>query len=364
MNTNLFSENQQTYDFTKLSPIEINWSEIESIRECTCFHSKQWNNYVHRCGYKSFVVQIQVNHQTYGYFIGTIVGHIIKMICAPLDSLGYTQGIILKEHVEERERVRIYQELVNWIFANHYAQYVSIDDWQLREERTDFVNQFTWRNELFDEFKLKYSVRPVLYLPMEKSIDELWAGLHYKSAKYSINKARKLGLYARVIDKKEDIESFLKIHCDQIYDVCKRHNAGKPKLGQSYPRLLKACEEMFPNRVLMIQVLGKDDDGIEQVMSSATFFVGEEETIYSTAASYQRYQKFCPNELMLWEGVCVLKERGVRALNFGGCGSYKLKFGSVYAYVPRLVFSQYAIIDKMRNYAKMIYGKYWRKIFS
>ena len=360
MNPSEKSPKSQKYKFLKLKPNEINWIDIESIRECTCFHTQQWNQYVLRCGYKTFIVKIRQNDQTIGYFVGTVFGHLAKAICAPLDSLGYTQGIILRQAVNIEERIQIYQELANWIFSRHYALYVSVDDWQLRENRQKWTDQFTWKNALFDDAGLKYSVRPTLYLPMENNIDDLWAGLHYKSAKYCINKARKLGLRTRIIEKEEDITGFLEIHYNQICDVCRRHQAGKPKLGQSLQRLQKACEELFPDRVLMIQVLGNDDRGAEQVMSSALFFIGEEETIYNTGASFQRYQKFCPNEIMVWDAIRILKERGVRALNFGGMANYKLKFGTIYAYVPRLIFSKYNFIDKFRNIAKRMYAKFFR----
>ena len=358
------SENRQItqkYIFNKLKPDAIQWSDIESVSECTCFHTQQWDKYVHRCGYKTFIVEIKQNNDTIGYFVSTIIGHILHAICAPLDSLGYTQGVVLKHSISLKERVLLYQELVDWIFRHHYAQYVSIDDWQLREERIQWADQYKWRNQIFDDYESKYSVRPTLFLPMNgKSVDDLWAGFHYKSAKYCINKARKLGSYTRVITRQEDINDFLLIHYDQICDVCNRHHAGKPKLGQSLQRLRKACRELFPNRVLMIQVLGNDDNNQEQVMSSAVFFIGEEETIYNTGASYQRYQKFCPNEIMVWDAIRILKERGVRALNFGGMSNYKLKFGTIYAYVPRLIFSKYGFIDKLRSTAKRLYHKFFR----
>ena len=357
------SENRQIpqkYTFNKLNPYDVNWKDIEAIAECTCFHSQQWDSYVHRSGYKTFIAEIKQNGTTIGYFIGTTIGHLVKAICAPLDSLGYTQGAILKHSINAKERIQLYQEMVNWIFEKHYALYLSVDDWQLREDRLEWTDQYIWRNELLDEIGIKYTVRPTLYLPLNSSIDDLWAGLHYKSAKYCINKAHKLGLHTRVITKKEEIKGFLDIHYDQICDVCQRHHAGKPKLGQSLQRLQKACEELFPDKVLMIQVLGNDENGFEQIMSSALFFIGKEETIYNTGASYQRYQKFCPNEIMVWEAILILKESGVKAVNFGGMSNYKLKFGTIYAYVPRLIFSKYSFIDNLRNIAKRMYYKYFR----
>lgn len=42
-------------------------------------------------------------------------------------------------------------------------------------------------------------------------------------------------------------------------------------------------------------------------------------------------------------------------MNFCGMHSYKLKFGTVYAYVPRLIFTKYPWLRKAKNYAQKAY---------
>ena len=79
-------------------------------------------------------------------------------------------------------------------------------------------------------------------------------------------------------------------------------------------------------------------------MSTGIFCFDKGLCAYWTGASYQRYQKYCPNELMVWEAMRILNERGAGDLNFCGCADYKLKFGTIYAYVPRLMFAKYAFL--------------------
>ena len=119
----------------------------------------------------------------------------------------------------------------------------------------------------------------------------------------------------------------------------------KPKPSQKQKRMQSLCESLFPNRVIMLEVLGKDDKGVEQVMSTGIYCLDKGQSVYWTGASYQRYQKFCPNELMVWEAMKLGLERGAGILNFGGMASYKLKFGTVYEYVPRISFSKYLFIN-------------------
>lgn len=54
-------------------------------------------------------------------------------------------------------------------------------------------------------------------------------------------------------------------------------------------------------------------------------------------------------------------KRGGGDLNFCGMADYKLKFGTVYAFVPRLVFTKRQWIRQAKDLAKKTY--YWlRKI--
>ena len=75
-----------------------------------------------------------------------------------------------------------------------------------------------------------------------------------------------------------------------------------------------------------------------QVMSSGIWIIGTSQTIWFTASSYQRYQKYCPNELMNWEAMLLLHRMGCLRANTGGMASYKGKYGSILDYVPRMIF--------------------------
>jgi hypothetical protein len=92
-----------------------------------------------------------------------------------------------------------------------------------------------------------------------------------------------------------------------------------------------------------------DDNGTEQIMSSGIFCLDKGQCIYWTGAGFQRYQKYCPNELMVWEAMQLLNQRGGGELNFGGMASYKLKFGTKYAYVPRIYIARYPFLINIKT---------------
>ncbi len=363
----------KTSSFTEIIPTAADWTAIESAIDSTCFHCQSWSNYLRRIGYPPFIVRVNdERNEIIGYFIGSRIGvGRLSFVTAPMLGVGtYTQGLVTISPISEEERVHIYQQLAQWLFKTNKAIYLHVDDWQLRRDFAEWIPDQTFTQSTMDALGVPYTVRPTLYVNLKPTEEELWAGLSYKSCKYCINKARKLGLYVRVITNREDIKGFTRMHYEHIMDVCE-HKGMKPKASQERKRMQALCEELFPDRVLMLQVLGNDENGVEQVMSSAIMCIDKGECIYWTGGSYKRYQKYCPNELMVWEGMRILHERGAGDLNFGGMASYKLKFGTKYAYVPRMTFVRYpwmlnSVENLKRYYHKLhvMVGKIATKIFS
>ena len=345
------------YSFRQITPTTEDWELIESAYDSTVFHSRKWNQYIERIGYRPFVLEVYKDEEKIGFFLGERLWRGTHLVAAPFEGLGtYTQGLVLSNAVPANQRIEIYRCLADYLFNNRIARYFQVDDWQLREDSCEWEYERTTTNRLLSEMNLRYEVRPTLYISLDRSIDDLWSGLHYKSCKYCINKARKLGLEIRSISNKEEIPEFVKIHYEQLKEVCNRKGM-KPKAAQGKDRMLALCEELFPDRVLMLEVVGNDELGAKRIMSTGIFCIDKGECSYWTGASFQRYQKYCPNELMVWEAMRLLNERGAGDLNFCGMARYKLKFGTIYAYVPRLIFTKSEVIYKLKNLAKQLYHK-------
>lgn len=346
------------YKFEKIEPTKDDWSRIEGAYDSTCYQTEKWYVYLRRIGVDPFIVSVRDETGCIGYFLGERMWYGIPMITAPIEGIGtYTQGLNMLRETSESERIEIYQALAKWIFAKRYALTMQVDDWQMRRDSPEWMPNEVFHHEVIEQYSIPYDVRPTLHVAVNKPEEELWAGLHYKSCKYSVNKANKLGLQVREITKYDDIPAFCKLHYDQLKEVC--INKGMmPKPGQSEQRMLVMCESLFPDRVIMLEVIGKDENGVEQVMSSGIFCVDKGQCGYFTGASYQRYQKYCPNELMVWEAMKRLSARGAGDLNFCGTMAYKLKFGTYFGYVPRLKFAKYRILINYTQYMKKIYYKF------
>ena len=351
------------YRFEKIEPTKEDWKRIEGAYDSTCFQTEKWYVYLKRIGVKPFIAAVYDEDEQIGYFFGEKVWIGIPMITAPIEGIGTaTQGLNMLRTTSETERIEIYQALAQWIFDKHIAWAFQVDDWQLRRDSAEWSPFEEFRFEVIEQYGVPYESRvPTLHVKVNKSEEELWSGLSYKSCKYCINKANKLGLEVREITNYEEIPAFCKIHYDQLRDVCRRKGQ-RPKPAQGEKRMRAVCESLFPNRVMMLKCVGRDENGEEQVMSSGIWCLDKGESIYWTGASYQRYQKYCPNELMVWEAMKRLSARGAGDLNFGGMASYKLKFGTIYAYIPRLKFAKYKIFLNWTQELKNLYYHYVKKI--
>ena len=329
------------YLFKNILTKDVQWDLVEQSIESSCFHSRKWCNYLNRIGIKPYIVEVYKEDHLIGWFFGEKFGWGINIITAPIEGIGtYTQGLCLQTSIPEKERVDIYINLAEWLFKTKQAYLLQVDDWQLRCTSSKWIPYEEFKQQTLDEMNIPYSLRPTLCVPVNTSIEEMWSNLHYKSCKYCVNKAKKLGLYVKQITNFEDIDEFTKIHYSQLKEVCAKQGM-RPKPSQQQKRMRALCESLYPDRVIMLEVIGKDDSGLEQVMSSGIFCQDKGQCIYWTGASYQRYQKFCPNELMVWDAMCKLHKNGGGVLNFGGMATYKLKFGTVYEYIPRIAFAKY-----------------------
>ena len=153
--------------------------------------------------------------------------------------------------ISTEERLTIYQDLWKWVHKQHLAGYMPVCDWQLRSTPDSPL-------ELPDS--LHCQPRATLVVDTRKPEDTLWADLHYKSCKYSINKARKLGLTVKQISRADEIPDFVEKHYEQLLDVCHRKGM-HPQPYQRKERMLKLCRSLFPNHIIMLQVEGNGDDG-------------------------------------------------------------------------------------------------------
>lgn len=347
------------YRFDVIVPTETDWKEIESCVDATVFHTRSWDIYLSSIGRNRLCIAVSMNEsgERIGFFLGTKRWLGIRIIGSPSGGTGtFVQGLCLKHGIQIKERIGIYQELVAFCSMRRIAGYIQISDWFLKTEYQDFEEIEQWSIPWLDQLGGHYSMRTTLFINTRLPEEELWANLKYKSCKYPINKANKLGLYVKCIEYVEEIPSFVDTLSSLIEDVSRRKKE-KRHVHHSKKYLLALCESLFPDKVLLLQVFGKGDDGMEHVMASSVFCIGKEASTYFSGASNEKYMKYCPNEIMVWEAMRILHQKGAGDLILGGVASYKKKFGSTYALLPMIVFTKYAFLKDVRVWLKKVYKR-------
>ena len=76
---------------------------------------------------------------------------------------------------------------------------------------------------------------------------------------------------------------------------------------------------------------------------------------YLGAASYRAYQKYCPNELLMFEAIKRMKEAGVFLLEMEGIRPYKEKYNPIQYSKPQVLVAKYPFVIPMKKFAKKTY---------
>lgn len=332
----------EDFSFSLLSKIsEEVWCKIEGCPESSVFMTREWQRYLSSHGQKSVVVKVCKDEDTIGYFIGN--RGLRFVIGAPLPGMGtYLGGFCALNSLTIENRYLLYCQLAKWLFKHCHCLYLTVSDWQFRSEYKDFFPYEDYRFPLIDdssETHVSYRLRATLTVDTSLSEEELWRNSSYSSFRYCVNKAEKKGLRVRIISDRAEIASFVKTLYLQMKDVASRHKM-PPHHYQKEALLRSLCDNLFPNRILMIQVVG-DVDAQERVMASSIFCIDKGVSSFYAAASYRQYMKDCPNEIMVWEALRELHRRGVHYTVLTGTAPYKRKFGSFYCYFPKLEFYRF-----------------------
>lgn len=346
------------YLFRQLKPTSELWCHIEASPDSSVFTSAQWHSYLNQQHQATIIISVaSIDGTIIGHFVGSRKWYGLNIIGAPLGGTAtYLGGLCMDCTIDDKKRIEIYQQLADWYFRKGKAAYIQVTDWALRNEYPEYVSTDAWHQPLLEQAGIHYTPRITFMIDTSLPEDEIWHRTSYSSFRYCVNKAKKEGLTVKLITDRGDIPSFIDTLHRQIMDVSRRKGVA-PHIHQSAERLKELCKNLFPDRVLMVQVSGNDSEGIHQKMSSAIFCIDKNVGTYLSGASFQQFMKYCPNEIMVWEALRELHRRGVHHLILGDTAPYKQKFGPTFVYLPMMIFSRWKLLLNARANIKQAYWK-------
>ncbi|WP_455630006.1 GNAT family N-acetyltransferase [Parabacteroides sp.] len=325
-----------TYNFEILLK-DIPWAEIESCVDANVFKCQCWNNFLIRTlSLKPFVVQISKDSKCIGYFVGYKFKKFgITIIGSPFE--GWTtsyQGISAKSDISREERVEIYKELS--VYSLKYCQLFQFADWSLDFQDINNVFRFVERIESY-------------WLDISPNIDTLFKCFKQKSCQYSIHKAQKLGVIVR---KPQKVNEFAKEYYAQLIDVFAKQGI-KPTYG--IDRAESILEELDSDKVIALEARHPDTN---ECMATIIFVLHNKVAFYWGASSYRKYQKYCPNELLMFEAIKLMKDKGVEILEMEGIRPYKEKYNPTRYAKPKIIECKYPILIKAKHIVKYFLCKF------
>lgn len=153
-------------------------------------------------------------------------------------------------------------------------------------------------------------------VPLDRN-DDVMLGRMTSTCRNRLRKGVKNGLIVEVASDEAIVDEYY----DQLLEVF-----GKQGLAPTYSRArvralfnhLEPAGRLLPLRV-------RDPNGV--VVATGLFPCDEKEVYFWGGASWRRYQKLCPNELLHWSAMTLARDRGATQYNMCGKGSFKVKFG-------------------------------------
>jgi CelD/BcsL family acetyltransferase involved in cellulose biosynthesis len=156
--------------------------------------------------------------------------------------------------------------------------------------------------------------------------DRLWAELS-QDTRRNIRKAQHHGISVRAGRSLADVHTFYDMHCH----IRKAKYRLLPQPFVFFERLHAA---FAPDDRLTVLVAERDGEAV-----AATFYIEWGDTLYyKFNASIDR--DGCPNDLLVWEGICLGRRHGLRLLDFGLSDLEQpglLRFKRKYATEERLI---------------------------
>ena len=195
---------------------------------------------------------------------------------------------------------------------------------------------------------LTYEGHDSSWIDLTTDEETLFSQMDKKSCRYKIRKAQKEGV---IIRETSNPEQFLDEHFNQCLSVM--HGKGleplRPKehfremIRILYPQYLILLEAVIPNGT---------------IISTGIYATNDKSACSFSSASYREYSPYCANELIRWEALLRCKARGASLFNNNGVMPFKLKFGALRDYRPRIIFSRYPWLSPIRQFFKDVYHKF------
>ena len=319
--------------FERLELDRCDWDEMNSFPDRVLFQTREWLEFVTRSqGAEPVVAALSDGGERIGYFTGLIARRFgVRILGSPLPgSTTNYMGFNLHDGVSRREAAAA---LPRFAFRSLGCLHLELTDRHLKAGDLAGLN-FEHKSWGTSEIDLT---------PDEEAI---FAGMQSRS-RGAVRRSVKLGVKIEEAGGEEYADEYYA----QLEDVFAKQGL-RPTYGIDRVRELIRCLEPTGHLLLLRAVSAEGESiatGIFPAMNGTAYFWG--------GASWRSHQNLRPNEALFWNAIRMLKERGIPALDMGGGGDFKRKFGPAERRIPFVRKSRLPGLMTLRDMAARFYWK-------
>jgi len=320
----------------KLHPIDFkaaNWKLLDTFEDRTVFQTRAWLEFVAESqGAEPVVAELREGSDVAGYFSGLTFSRFgMKVLGSSFP--GWTtpyMGFNLQPGVRRHDALEALEKFA-WDHLKCLHMEVSDPNFSFADGEA-----LGFKAEHYASYRTD----------LGKSEDELFNGME-SACRRCIRKAEKSGV---TIEEAHD-RGFADEYYEQLKDVF-----AKQGLVPTYSveRVRSLVKHLGPSgNVLLIRA--RDPQG--KCIATGIYPGFNKIAEFWGNASFRSHQNLRPNEACHWYAMRYWKRRGAAVYDWGGEGTYKVKYGCVAHRVPWFIKSRYQIVSALRNEARNMFAR-------
>lgn len=277
------------------------------------------------------MVKISKGEHFIGYFYSFLINKYgFKIIGSPFR--GWSTCYMGFNLLEGNDPLRILPSLKKFLFLKYHCHLIEIVD-----------NSITLDRAILNNF---YAL-PVgtLLLQIDKSDVDLFKVFKVDCRNF-IRQFEKRGAILKIVPPSD---TFARCYYLQLIDVF-----AKQKMIPTYDveKVKLLLRTVNPENLLCLQVFLPES---EECIASSIFLGYHDICYFWGCASLREYQRYRPNEYMIWSAIKYWRDKGFKKLDMIGIRDYKKKFGPYETSYTRIIIPKYKYLIYIRNFAEKLY---------
>ena len=320
------------YSFEIIPQHKINEFEFNSFPNKSVFTTLQWIGFIAQDKDATpIIIKITQNDLFLGYFTGLLKKiYGIKIFGSPFR--GWSTCFMGFDLYEQERIVKILPELVEYIFKQTKCHYFECSDRNIPISKKQ-------------EIPFRTRIVETLELEINKSDEELLKGFKGDCRTF-LNQFEKRGASIEIA---EPNKSFVEEYYDQLKEVFTKQGLVPTYKIEKVKKLINRMGKT--DMLLCLRIRDPNGKSI-----ATSIYLGYKKTFFFWGgASFGEFQKYRPNEYMIWFAIRYWRNRGMKIFDIVGVRDYKLKFGPIKTEYLSIIVAKYPILMHFRDLAEKMF---------